>query len=431
MTAREKVEEIFRAGIAAVQPQHIIPLWVQRQHDILIVKDEKIELSNVDHIYLLGAGKASAAMANALEDILGDVLTSGLIVTKYGHSLPLKKTQIIEAAHPVPDENSLKATEDILAFASTLTKNDLVFFLLSGGASSLMADCPDGTNLETMQQLFSKLLHSGASILEMNTVRKQLSKIKGGGLAKAVYPARLFSLMISDVPGDDMSIIGSGPTEQDVSPKEKAKDILEKYNIYKGLDEVIKYHIDADKIPVDKAVFENTTNYIIANNQMALNAAAQKAAIFGYKAIISPRTIEGLAGEVARNIMDEANRLIFEGLSCLIYGGETTVEVKNKSGIGGRSQELALAALSEIREERQITLLAGGTDGGDGPTSVAGAIVDNETKAVSEQKKISPEKYLSENNSFVYFQAVGGHVYTGPTNTNVMDMVIVLVDNPQ
>lgn len=428
MTVREKAEDIFRAGIAAVQPQNIIPSWVQKQNDSLIIKDKEIDLNSINHIYLIGAGKAAAAMADALENILGDALTSGLIVTKYGHGLPLKKTRIIEAAHPVPDKNSIKATEEISTFANRATKNDLVFFLLSGGASSLMADCPEGTNLQMIQELFSELLYSGASINEVNAVRKQLSRIKGGGLAKTIYPAKLFSFIISDVPGDDFSVIGSGPTVQDVGLKEQAKDVLEKYNIYQKLNKAIKYHIDADKMQIDNAVFENTTNYIIANNKIALNAAAEKAEILGYKAIISPNVIEGLAVEVAKDIMDNANRLTVEYPLCLIYGGETTVEVKNKSGIGGRSQELALAALFEVKKERQITLLAGGTDGGDGPTSVAGAIVDEDTVKIADQRNIDPGSFLLENNSYSFFHEIGGHIYTGPTHTNVMDLVIVLID---
>lgn len=427
MTIREQAEEIFKAGIAAVQPQNIIPLWVKRQNNLLIIKDEEIELNNVNHIYLIGAGKAAAAMAKALEDILGDTLTSGLIVTKYEHSLPLKRTRIIEAAHPVPDENSLKATEEILEFASKATKNDLVFFLLSGGASSLMADCPEGADLQMIQALFSDLLYSGASINEMNTVRKHLSRIKGGGLASAIYPAKLFSFIISDVPDDDISIIGSGPTFPDINISKRTKSILEKYNLYHGLNKVIKYHIDADKMPIDAAVFKNTTNYIIANNKMALSVAAEKAAALGYKPVVSPKVIQGLAVDVAKSIMDNVNKLEDKYPLCLIYGGETTVEVKNKAGVGGRSQELALAALLEIKKGKQVTLLAGGTDGGDGPTPVAGAVVDNETLRISEQNKLNPAKFLSENNSYNYFKGVGGHIYTGPTNTNVMDMVILLI----
>ncbi|MFD1631419.1 glycerate kinase type-2 family protein [Pseudopedobacter beijingensis] len=427
---REKAEDIFRAGIQAVQPQEIMPQWIQKRDNALFVKGEKIDLDTIGHVYLIGAGKAAAAMAQVLEDILGDALTSGIIAVKYGHVLPLKKIKILQAAHPVPDENSVAAVNEILKFAEKTTEKDLVFFLLSGGASSILTDFPDGSNLGEIRELFENLLQCGANINEINCVRKQLSKIKGGGLAKAIYPSRLISFIISDVPNNDISTIGSGLTVPKLYSHDSAKDILKKYQIYDELSENLKRSIDVGKQKTEEAVFTKTVNYIIADNEMAVNAAAGKAEDLGYKVIIQSEVMEGLAVDVAEKITQKANSIKADNPVCFIYGGETTVEVNNKQGIGGRSQHLALAALLNIDKDKQITLLAGGTDGGDGPTNVAGAIIDNSTVENAAQKNVNPKDFLAQNNSCHFFKETGGHINTGPTNTNVMDLVIVLVDNP-
>lgn len=436
MNTTAHIKDIFLQGVAAVHPQQLIRKNVQVTPATRVINISGDSYAIPEHagVWIMGAGKAAAAMAQELESILaGHFPLQGMVVTKYGHALPLQQVELVEAGHPVPDEQSVAASVKLLEMAAKVQPNDLVIFLLSGGASALLADVPAHSSLTEVQQLFEALLKSGADIREMNTVRKHLSGIKGGQLAKSIYPATLCTLVLSDVVGDDLSVIGSGPTVADPSTFEDTMEVLRKYHLPEKISTQLLQHIEngvGGRIPEtpkpgDPSLL-HTHNYLTGTNRIALEAAAEKARDLGYHPVLLSDRITGDVNAVAATLVQTA--LSYNGPlpACLLAGGETTVQVTG-NGLGGRNQQLALAAGIALENHPAITFLSGGTDGSDGPTNAAGAIVDASTIKNAGKMQLDPNSFLQRNDAWHFFSKAGGLMITGPTQTNVMDLMIMLI----
>jgi hydroxypyruvate reductase len=376
-------------------------------------------------------------MAAALEDIMGEYVTRGVINVKYGHTARLRKIDINEAGHPVPDMNGERGARAIAGLVRKAGAGDLVINLISGGGSALMPLPADGITLGDKQDTTNLLLASGATIHEINCIRKHLSAIKGGGLARMAYPAGMLTLAVSDVVGDDVSTIASGPSAPDVTTFEDALGILQKYNLTERVPEAVKEYISrgCDKevretVKAGDQCLESVANCIVASNGMALEQAAKTARERGYSPLVLTTFLEGEAREAARVIVAVAREIMQSGRpvrspAALLLGGETTVTIRG-DGKGGRNQELALAAALAIDHRSGMVLLSGGTDGTDGPTDAAGAVVDWNTVKTAVEKGIDPLAFFDNNDAYGFFERCGGLIKTGPTGTNVMDMVIVL-----
>lgn len=436
---RENAIKIFRAAIADVQPAHLLQQQLTVKENALVIGGQLIERHTFDHVYVIGSGKAAAAMAAATEAILGHLLKEGVVVTKYGHSLPTGKIRILEAAHPVPDEQGVEAVTQTLQLLEKVTKDDIVICLISGGASALWCDVLPGTTLTEVQATFDQLIRSGAAIHEVNTVRKHLSGIKGGQLVRHCHGARVFSMIISDVPGDDLGAIASGPTVADSSTFQEAYAILSHYNLLPVLPQSVRLHIEQGRkgiIPETPkpgdVLFKNTFNKIIGNNRMAVEATAKKAKDMGYHTYIIDPLIIGDAETEARKLVALALNYQGERPVCIIQGGETTVKVTGQ-GKGGRNQHFVLTALSELNKRQHetgagnICILSGGTDGTDGPTDATGGVIDKETLHLVTQKKLDIEAYLREQDAWHFLKQTDSLLITGPTQTNVMDIMMAIV----
>ncbi len=430
--------EIFGAAVAAVQPSVLLRQTLGLDKENLRVGELVFERLAIGRLVVIGAGKASAAMAQAVEDVLVEIIDAGLIITKYAHALPLKKIACREAGHPVPDEAGVMATEQLLEMVSDLHADDVVLFLVSGGASALMTDVPPGVSLEQVQQLVQLMLACGADIAEINTVRKHLSRVKGGQLSRAVSPATIVSLILSDVNGDSLSVIASGPTAGDDSTFEDALKIIAGYGLKDKVPPAILQWLEdglaglhpETPVPGD-SLFDKTHNLLVGTNKVSLAAASAKAVSLGYHVSIINDRLSGMAEEEARRFVDACS--LYKGPlpACLLMGGETTVVLKG-SGKGGRNQHFVLAALCEL-EARAIApgdfpvILSGGTDGTDGPTDAAGALLDVPLAERFLASALEAGAYLSNNDAYHFFQRLDGLIKTGPTQTNVMDVAFALI----
>lgn len=435
---KKAADQIIKAALNAVDPYQLIREQVIRKGDTLVVSEkEQIELSQFDRIFLCGAGKGAAPITRAMEELLSDRLDGGDIIVKYDHLAELQKINLHEAAHPVPDENGLRSTEILLTNLDNLTERDCVFVLLTGGGSALLESLPDEIKLDDLQKLSSVLLQCSATIHEINCIRKHISLIKGGQLAKKIYPARCVTLALSDVIGDDLSVIASGPTSPDPTTFDDALAILEKYDVTDKIPSVILNHLkkgSEGKIPDtpkrEDQVFKKVTNIVIGNNRLALNKAKETAESLGFKTIILTSMLEGEAREIARVVASIISEVQVTGTpikkpACILLGGEPTVKIQG-TGKGGRNQELALAvALSNINEP--YVCVSVGSDGTDGPTDAAGAIVDHTTLSRAESAGLNAQEYLKNNDSYNFFAPLGDLIITGPTGTNVMDVIFALV----
>lgn len=435
---REHAMQIFQAGLQAVDPVEAINRHVAVRENVLSIGDRQFNLKDYDRILVVGAGKAVAPMAQAVEDLLGDHISEGVIVVKDEHGLPLKKIKVCEASHPVPDERGVKGTEEILSLVKKAGKRDLVICLISGGGSALLIAPVLDISLEDKQNTTKLLLACGATIHEFNTVRKHLSRAKGGRLAQIAYPATVTSLILSDVVGDDLDVIASGPTVPDSSTFEDAEQILKGYGVWDQLASSVRSHLGKgsegqieDTPKSDNAAFQNCSQVLVGTNLQALKAAAKEAEILGYRSSILSSKVEGEAREVAkfftaiaREIQSSENPL--EPPVCILSGGEITVTLKG-DGRGGRNQEFALAAALAIEGLDNVIVLSGGTDGTDGPTDAAGAIADGTTVARALKKELDPKDFLRRNDSYNFFQKLEDLLMTGPTRTNVMDIYMLLV----
>jgi len=435
---REQARKIFDAALRAVDPEEAILNHVKLADGVLSIGERKLPVSNYKRIFVVGAGKADAPMAQAVERLLGQYVSDGIIVVKDGHGLPLTHIRIHEASHPVPDERGVSGTDEILSLVREANEQDLVIFLISGGGSALLVAPADGISLRDKQEVTQLLLDCGASIHEINTVRKHLSRVKGGALARLAHPATVVSLILSDVIGDDLDVIASGPTVPDSSTFHQAQQILLKYNIWDRIPLSVQRHIEkgvqgeVDETPKPgDAIFQNDCWQLVGTNLQALTSAQKEAERQGYHTLILSGMIEGETSEVAKMHTAIAKEAVRSGNPhaaplCLLSGGETTVTIKGK-GRGGRNQEFALAAALEIEGAEQIVLLSGGTDGTDGPTDAAGAIADGETIVRASAKGLDPWDYLQRNDSYTFFEALDDLLITGPTRTNVMDVRILLI----
>jgi glycerate 2-kinase len=438
MNSRKLAEQIFFAGVESVLPDRLVKDHLSLRNNKLVISSKTFDLDIIENIYVIGAGKASAMMAQEVEKNLGKRITKGHIIVKYGCSCKLKYIKVTEAGHPVPDSNGFRATKAVMELAGKAGPGDLVICLLSGGGSSLLTDFPAGSSPEEMIRINDLLVNCGASIAEINAVRKHLSAVKGGQLARAVYPAELVSLILSDVPGDPIDVIASGPTAPDLSTFREAVTVLESFNLKGSVPPgLLKYLSDGiagirpeTPKPADN-IFERTQNILVGNNSMALEAASKKAMEYNINAVIIDGELQGDTSSVAKYIIDTS--LSFQSDEnevkpiCLLFGGETTVSMTGK-GLGGRNQHLALECCLLLKEHPGITVLAAGTDGNDGPTDAAGAVVDSFTLSIAARKNLDPLKYLKDFDSYYFFKKAGGHIITGPTMTNVMDIIVVIVE---
>jgi glycerate-2-kinase len=437
MENRQQVTDIFLAGVKSVKPDNLINRYVSINNNILQIEEISFDLSILKNIFIVGAGKASASMAKAIENILGSRITAGHVITKYEHSIPLKYIEITEAGHPVPDENGIKGTSNILSIVNKAQKDDLVICLISGGGSALLADVPEGCTLEDLKAVSSLLLKTGANITEMNCIRKHLSKVKGGLLAKAASPASVVSLILSDVIGDPLDVIASGPTAPDPTTFADAIEIIRKYGIESEIPKQI-YNVlqegfenkRQETLKESDEMLLRTNNLIIGTNLLSLKTAREKAELLGYETSVMTNKLEGDISDVATFIIENVKSAVNEKPDkrmCLLFAGEPTVKIKG-TGKGGRNQHLALLIAGLLKDLPNVTFLSGGTDGTDGPTDAAGAVVDSLTLKNSLNLHLDMEIYLNNFDSYNFFKQEGGLIITGPTQTNVMDLMIALIN---
>jgi hydroxypyruvate reductase len=429
---------IFNAAVRAVDPGEAIRRHVIRDGNRLRLGRETIELGGKRGVVVVGLGKAGASMAGAVEEILGDRIARGVVVTKYGHVQPTRRIRIHEAGHPVPDDAGITGARAILDQVKGLGPEDLVLVLISGGGSALTPAPVEGITLAEKQALTKALLACGADIREMNTLRKHVSRIKGGQLARAAAPARVFTLILSDIVGDPLDAIASGPTVPDPTSYADALGILDKYRIRGQIPASIRGHLEAGargEIPETPKptdpLFQRVKSLMVASNIHALEAARSQARAVGITPMILSSFIEGETRDVARMHAALAREVRASGNPvdppvCFITGGETTVTLRGK-GKGGRNQEFVLAAALDIAGLPDVVILSAGTDGTDGPTDAAGAIADGETCARALAAGLDPRRALDDNDAYPFFQRLGDLILTGPTKTNVMDVRLVLV----
>lgn len=435
---RKKAVAIFRAALEAADPVQAVLRHVQVKGDTLVAGKKRYRLDAFDNIRVIGAGKASAAMALAVERLLGSRISGGLVNVKYGHLAKLRRVELNECGHPVPDPAGIRGAERIAEIARGSGERDLLIVVISGGGSALLPMPAAPITLEEKQETTKLLLACGANIHEINAVRKHISGIKGGQLARLAYPATVLSLLLSDVIGDDLDVIGSGPTAPDASTFSGARAILEKYGLLDRIPASVRERIErgiAGEIPetpkADDPAFERTVNLVAGSNRLAVDAAARKARELGLRPLVLSTLIEGETRDVARMHAAIAREVLLSGRParpplCLISGGEATVTLRG-NGLGGRNQEFVLAAAIDLAGIDGVVVLSGGTDGTDGPTDAAGAIADGMTLCRAERLGLDARQSLAANDSYHLFEPLGDLLKTGPTNTNVMDVRLVLV----
>ncbi|MGF1523072.1 MAG: glycerate kinase [Leptolyngbyaceae cyanobacterium] len=419
MSPTERLRALFDAAVAAAQPDQRIP--------------EFLPQPPAGRTVVVGAGKSAAAMARAVETAWEGEL-SGVVVTRYGHGAETRTIEVLEAAHPVPDEQGMAAAERILQTVTSLGKDDLVICLISGGGSALLTLPPEGISLDVLADLNQQLLRSGADISEMNGVRKNLSRSSGGRLAAAAYPAQVVSLLISDVPGDDLRTIASGPTVGDTVTVQNALQTIQKYDL-KVPAEVLSY-LERDPNPViqpDDLRLATTINHLIATPQQSLEAAAKLAREMGYTPLVLGNAIEGEARQVGIVHAGIARQVVQYGQPIappciLLSGGETTVTVTGKSGKGGRNSEFLLSLAMALNGLAKVYAIACDTDGIDGSEDNAGAIITPAILQQGRDQDLKAVDFLDRHDSYSFFQAVGALVETGPTLTNVNDFRAILID---
>jgi glycerate-2-kinase len=436
------VSEIFYASLKAVDPYDAVKGHLEKIRSVYMN-------GGFNRLLVAGFGKAACPMAGAIEDDLESIITGGAVITKYGHIKKSEKVEVrsqkskikvFEAGHPLPDDNGVKGTEEIIKLLKNADEKTLVVYLISGGGSALMVSPYEGITLDEKQEITQLLLKAGADINDLNCVRKHISKVKGGRLAEIAYPAKVMSLILSDVVGDSLDVIASGPTSPDSSTYNGSLNVLRKYGLLdkipQSISDVLNNGADGllpDTPKAGNVIFRKAENIIIGSNRIALDAAKRKAEESGFHAEIISASLTGEAKDAAKWLAREARKRGSAEVQknrkplCLISGGETTVTVKG-NGLGGRNTELALAFALEIEGIDGITLLSAGTDGTDGPTDAAGAFADSDTVKRAKALGIDPVEYLDNNDSYNFFRKTGGLFITGPTGTNVMDLQIVLLD---
>ena len=423
--------QILEAGLEAAMPEMAVKRSISFDGHALKVGGK--EFRPKGRIAVIGFGKASVKMAKAVEEVLGDAIDCGAIISPFEGRL--RRVEVLVGTHPLPSRRNVEATEKLVKLARALEEDDLLLVLISGGGSALFSMPAEGITIEEKAMVSARLMKAGADIYELNAVRKHISKVKGGQLSKIAWPATVVSLIISDVVGDRLDTIASGPTTPDETTFADALDVLRRRRIsvprsvLSYLKKGARGEVEETPKPGDR-VFSRTHNFIIARNLKSLKAMAAKARELGYRPFILTSRLVGEAREVAKALCSVllSCRMDEEPLkppACLIAGGETTVTVAG-SGVGGRNQELALAACIEV-EGHDVVLASMGSDGIDGTSNAAGAIIDGHTAKRAKECGLDPKTFLMENDSHTFFKKLGGAIYTGPTGTNVNDLIVGLV----
>jgi glycerate 2-kinase len=419
------IMQVLSACIHAVEPGNAMRRFVQREKNFLHVQDQTYNLNEFDKVTVLGLGKATEAMSLALLDVLAPHPTRGLLIPKQAFDSPASGFTVLPGGHPVPTEASLLAGNAAFDLASSLTEHDLLICLISGGGSALTTSPQPGLHLAALQTLTRELLACGARVDEINTLRRHLDRVKGGGIAKSANGSRIVSLILSDVVGNPLEAIASGPTAPDPSTREDALTILKKYGLLAKVPAAILQILEnSPETPKPNApLFKRVQNVLVGSNALAAQAGLEMAKSLGFHTHFLGDTWQGEAREVAKELCGHFN-LNYERPFCLIAGGETTVTLHGQ-GKGGRNQELALAAAIEMNGLENIMLITLATDGEDGPTDAAGAVVTGETFKHAKNLNLAPEQFLNENNSHSFFESLGDSIKTGPTGTNVNDLTFL------
>ena len=442
----EAASEIMAVAINAVNPYQLVSQYVKKTGSTLIVGDEVINLQSIDRIYVIGFGKASVPMARALLDLLHENVEAAEIVTKSAQFQEAdgyqKKLKVHLGSHPIPSEESIQATRRVMKNFGKLTSKDLVFVLISGGGSALFTDPVPGVSLEDLMEMTKLLLRCGADIQEINTLRKHLDLVKGGRLARRLDPAQVHTLILSDVVGDRLDMIASGPTVPDPTTYEDALVIVRKYDLRQSMPESILAILEKGRQGEIEETLKagdfqklNVWNYLVGSNIKAAEAALKKGQELGFNSMILTSHLVGKTCDVADFLMSIIHSEMaydhpLRKPACIICGGETTVDVRG-DGLGGRNQDLVLHMVKRIADTTGILFISLGTDGEDGPTDAAGAASDamvyRDGKAVL---RSNIETYLDTNNAYNYFKSLGGLIKTGSTGTNVNDLILILLAQP-
>jgi glycerate 2-kinase len=432
-----ELAEIMASAIRAVDAENAVRSHLRLAEKSLAGGDKVFDLNTIERIFVIGAGKAGAAMAKAADEILSDLIVGGLVIVKDGHTEKSSygKIEIVEAAHPVPDERGVENSAKLKTLVSNLNENDLVLVLISGGGSALSTLPVENIRLSDLQNLTNELLRCGATIGEINCLRKHLTQLSGGGLAEIANPAKVCSLIISDVVGSPLDVIASGMTARDSTFFADALTILEKYDLTAKVPDSIINHLQkgvsgeiSETPKADSEIWQSVSNFVIADNRKASEAAKDKAHELGFAAEILTNSLEGEAREIGKMIaqiaLDKSKKNCEKPL-LLIAGGETTVTIRG-NGKGGRNQELALGAVEGLAEITNAVLVTLATDGGDA-TDAAGAVVDGKTWQKALAKGLNPNDYLEHNDSYNFFEPLGALLKTGATLTNVTDLLFLLI----
>jgi len=436
--ARALALKSLESALNAIDPKQLMKSKLLLKNSLLKVNEYSFDLKKFRNIYVIGGGKASGSMAEALEQILDQYITKGLVNIPHGNKHKTEIIKLHEASHPIPDKSGVEGTRRMFKIAEQAKKEDLVICLISGGGSSLMSLPRDGITINDKRKITDTLLKSGATINEVNTVRKHISDFKGGWLAKKAYPAIVLNLILSDVVGDPLDFIASGPTVPDSTTFSDAIRVLKKYGLWNKASVSIKKVLsDGEKgiIPEtpkasDKA-FKKVYNVIIGNNRFASLAVREQLRSAGLNTLLLTSTLEGEARHVGVMLASIAREAALSGNPVpkpagIIAGGETTVTVTGK-GLGGRNQEISLAAALKVGGMDGVVMASLSTDGVDGPTDAAGAIVDGKTMSRAAEMNLNPEEFLAENDSYNFFSKLGDLIFTGSTGTNVNDVSVIVV----
>lgn len=438
---RREAIEILEAALTAVDPYAATRRAVTCAGEVVSVGDRTYRLTPGSRVVVVGAGKASAPMARALEEILGDRISAGLVVVKRGYTEPVRRVALREAGHPLPDAAGEAAAREALALLTGLGPEDMVFFLVSGGGSALLALPRAGVSLAEAGRTTDLLLRSGATITEINTVRKHLLQLAGGNLARAAWPARLVTLVVSDVVGSPLDAVASGPTVPDPTTYADALAVLERYDLLSqvppSVTDVLRRGARGELPETPKPgdpIFRDAQALVVADIAAAARAAVGAAERRGFRALLLSTYLEGEARHVGR-VLGAIGRQValadepVRRPACVVAAGETTVTVTG-AGLGGRNQELALGAAPALQGLPDVLLASFATDGSDGPTDAAGAVVDGSTLARARDRGLDPARHLATNDAYPFFAALGDLILTGPTNTNVTDLVLLLCGTP-
>ena len=435
---RRHALSIFKAALDAADARRAVHRSLSIQSGRLSVGSLRLPLQNFDRVFLIAVGKAAPGMAAAIREIAGRHLTAGILVTKHGHATArIPGLEVFHAGHPIPDASGFAAAKRVRTLLSELNARDLLLVAISGGASALLGAPEKPVTLQAKQKTTDLLLHAGANIFELNAVRKHLSMLKGGRLAALAYPATVVSLLLSDVIGDPLDVIGSGPTAPDPSTFADALAVLGKFDLLDRVPQPVRARLEQGArgaIPETPKpgdpLFQNVHNFVIGSNRLALKAADERAKALGYRTLILSTSTQGEAREVAgvhaqilREIVTSGNPIAAP--ACVLSGGETTVTVRGR-GKGGRNQEFALAAAAAISGLPNALVFSAGTDGTDGPTDAAGAIATGDSLRRAQTIGLDARRHLARNDAYPFFKALGDLVITGPTGTNVMDIHLLL-----